>query len=155
MSLRANSQYAFTSALQPTKQAWQQAATSALAVSGLSVSLASPLLLVSLLGDGVSQREIAEKIGVHPGALVRTLDKAEQSELLERRSIPGNRRAQGIYLLPKGRQLAVKMEGAMEALRTRLLKGIPKDELDIAIRSLRTFEENARGFVDEERNKFK
>jgi len=47
------------------------------------------------------------------------------------------------------------MEGAMEALRTRLLKGIPKDELDIAIRSLRTFEENARGFVDEERNKFK
>jgi MarR family transcriptional regulator for hemolysin len=115
------------------------------------MSLAAPVLVVSRLGDGALQHVIAEQIGVHPAALVRTLDLAEEAGLLERRTVPGNRRLRAIYLLPEGRRLSVKMEHALTTLRTTLLKDIPKSEIDTAVRVLQAFEERARLYAEQER----
>lgn len=143
-----DSLYVFTSALQPARQAWQQAARSALAVSGFSFSVAAPVLLVSRIGDGVLQRLIAEKLGVHPAALVHMLDQAEAAELLERRALPDNRRARGIYLLPEGRRLALKMEKSMRALRKTLFKDIAPEDVEIANRVMQAFEARARLHIE-------
>lgn len=151
MASSSDSFYAFTIAIQPTKQAWQLAAGSALSASGLSVSVATPVLIVSRLGDGVLQQAIAEMIGVHPAALVRSLDQAEKAHLLERRLVPGNRRVRAIYLLPEGRRLAVKMERDVKALRAKLLKDIPKEDIETATRVLQAFEERARRYIEQER----
>ena len=140
--------YVFTSALQPTRQAWQQAVRSALAASGFSFSVAAPVLLVSRIGDGVLQRVIAEKLGVHPAALVHMLDQAEAAELLERRALPDNRRARGIYLLPEGRRLALKMEKSMRALRKTLFKDIAPEDVETANRVMQAFEARARLHIE-------
>ncbi|RDI97803.1 MarR family transcriptional regulator [Dyella solisilvae] len=142
--------YALTVALQPTRQAWQQAAGAALAGTGLSVTLATPVLLVSRMGDGISQQALAEKIGVHPAALVRTLDQAEQAQLLERRVAPGNRRQRAIYLLPEGQRVAAEMERSLRALRTELLGDVPPEDLETAVRVLQTLEERARRLAEGE-----
>ena len=124
MPVKTDSLYALTCALQPTKQAWQQAAGRVLAESGLSLSLAAPILVVSRLGDGALQHVIAERIGVHPAALVRTpINRTrEEAGLFERRTVPGNRRLRAIHLSPEGRRLAVKMEHALMTLQARLPK---------------------------------
>jgi MarR family transcriptional regulator, transcriptional regulator for hemolysin len=143
--------YALTAALQPTRQAWHQAATGVLAGTGLSVAVAMPVLLVSRLGDGVSQQALAERLGVNPAALVRTLDQAEQAQLLERRVVPANRRQRGLYLLPEGQQLAKRMESALRTLRAELLGDLPAADLEAAVRVLNTFEERIRRHNEGER----
>lgn len=148
MPSQSDSLYLFTSGLQPTRQAWQQAARSALAASDFSLSVAAPVLLVSRIGDGVLQRVIAEKLGVHPAALVHMLDQAEAAKLLERRALPDNRRARGIYLLPQGRRLALKMEKSMRALRKTLFKGIAPEDIETANRVMQAFETRARQHVE-------
>jgi len=151
MPLPHSAYYALTGALQPTRKAWQLAVSSALSASGLSMSVAMPVLLVSRMGDGVLQHVLAERIGVHPAALVRQLDQAEKADLLERRVVPGNRRLRAIHLLPKGRQLAGVLEARVKALRAAFLKGISRQDVETATRVLQRFEEQARRYVAQER----
>lgn len=151
MPLPHNAYYALTGALQPTRKAWQLAVGSALSASGLSMSVAMPVLLVSRMGDGVLQHVLAERVGVHPAALVRQLDQAEKADLLERRVVPGNRRLRAIHLLPKGRQLADVLEAQVKALRATFLKGINRQDIETATRVLQQFEEQARRYVTQER----
>lgn len=151
MPLPHNAYYALTGALQPTRKAWKLAVGSALSASGLSMSVAMPVLLVSRMGDGVPQNVLAERIGVHPAALVRQLDQAEKAKLLERRVAPGNRRLRTIHLLPEGRRVAGMLEKEVRTLRAAFLKGIPRQDIETATRVLQRFEEQARHYVAQER----
>lgn len=139
--------FALTNSLQPARRAWQVAASRVLAESGLSLAVATPVLLVSRMGDGVLQNALAERIGVHPAALVRTLDQAEAAGLLERRMVPGNRRLRAIHLLDAGRVLAQQMEKALTELRAEVFGGIPKADVETATRVLRLMEERAREYA--------
>ncbi|WP_160287234.1 MarR family winged helix-turn-helix transcriptional regulator [Pseudomonas knackmussii] len=139
--------FALTNSLQPARRAWQMLASRALGASGLSLAVATPVLLVSRMGDGVLQNVLAERIGVHPAALVRTLDQAEAAGLLERRMVPGNRRLRAIHLLDEGRRLAQRMEKELTALRAEVFGGIPGADVETAIRVLQLMEERAREFT--------
>jgi MarR family transcriptional regulator for hemolysin len=139
--------YDLTNALQPARRAWNQAATLALSASGISVSLATPVLFVSRLGDGVQQNVLATEIGVNPAAMVRTLALAEGAELLERRAVPGDRRAKGIYLLPKGARIAEKIEHELARVRRDTFGDIPTADIEIATRVLRHWERAARSYL--------
>lgn len=144
-------QHALALALQPTRQAWLQAAGLATAASGHSLTMAQPVLLVSRLGDGITQQVLAERIGVHAAALVRTLDMAEEAQLLERRAVPGNRRQRAIHLLPAGRALAAELENQLRQLRATLMEGIAHEELETAVRVLKLVEERARAYAESKR----
>lgn len=136
--------YDLTNALQPARRAWNQAATLALSAAGISVSLATPVLFVFRLGDGVQQNVLAAEIGVNPAAMVRTLALAEQGGLLERRPVPGDRRAKGVYLLAGGRRVAEKIEHELARVRREMLSDIPTADVEIATRVLRHWEQAAR-----------
>src|SRR3546814_13214637 len=73
-----------TSAVQPVRRAWVQAASVIIADFGLSTSLGTVVILTSRLGPAVPQKELALEGGVNPAALVRTLDRGEAAGLLER-----------------------------------------------------------------------
>ncbi|EGD58062.1 transcriptional regulator, MarR family [Novosphingobium nitrogenifigens DSM 19370] len=136
--------YALTNAIQPARRAWQQVAAAALSQSGLSVAVAMPVLFVSRLGDGVLQARLAEEIGVHPAALARALVSAEKDGLIERRAVPGDRRARGVCLTERGRDLAARMEEEL-ALRRRIVLGdMPIGDVVTAVRVLRRLEEQVR-----------
>lgn len=139
--------FALTNSLQPARRAWQVAASRVLAESDLSLAVATPVLLVSRMGDGVMQNVLAERIGVHPAALVRTLDQAESAGLLERRMVPGNRRLRAIHLLDEGRRLAQRMEKQLNALRAEVFGSIPSADVETATRVLRLMEERAREYA--------
>ncbi|MGA0587463.1 MarR family winged helix-turn-helix transcriptional regulator [Dyella sp. KRB-257] len=155
MPLKHDAFYAFTAALQPTKKAWHSVAGSVLTASGLSISLATPVLLVSRMGDGVPQHVLADRIGVHPAALLRTLDQAQRANLLERREVVGNRRIRAVHLLPEGCRLAQVMESALKALRCTLLEDIPREDIATATRVLQAFENRANLFAQQERTNSK
>ncbi len=133
--------FAFTNALQPVKRAWVQAATLMLADFGLPTSLTTALILVSRQGGkGIMQAELAEEVGVNPGGMVRILDQAESVGLLIRRDSSEDRRVKTVHVLPKGRELASRMEEAIAELRATLLGDLPAEDIEGATRLLRSFE---------------
>ena len=56
--------------------------------------------------EGVSQQELAERLYVTKGNISGLIDRLEAAELVERRSIAGDKRSHAIYLTANGRKLA-------------------------------------------------
>jgi DNA-binding MarR family transcriptional regulator len=56
-------------------------------------------------GEGRSQQQLADALGIHRKVMVGLLDDLEQRGLVERRRHPGDRRAHAIHLTGAARQL--------------------------------------------------
>lgn len=149
MSVSPEILYAFTNSFQPVKRAWQQAAAFAIADTGISLAVATAVLHVSRLGDGMQQNKLAESVGVNPGAMLRTIDQAEKAGLAERRDVVGNRRVKVIYLLPDGHALAAKMETALAELRSLLLQDVTEPEIVAATNLIRLFETRINNYLQQ------
>ncbi|HEJ9149617.1 TPA: MarR family transcriptional regulator [Serratia marcescens] len=147
MSSKEKSLYALTNALQPVRRVWKQAATLVIAKSGISMSLATVVVLVHRNPQGINQRALAEEVGVNPGALVRLLDQASALGFLERQEVIGDRRFKTLRILPEGAKLAKKIETAADKLRVELMHDVPLEDIETATRILRLFEERASQYL--------
>lgn len=143
--------FAFTNAIQPARRALLQVVSRATEQTGLSPSLAMAVLLSSRRGRHVSQKDLAQELGVHPAALVRTLDQAEEQGLLTRVNSPTDRRSKEIELSDEGKRLAARMEQDLNDMRVKILGDLPLDEVEIATRMLRVLEERSAAYVQEGR----
>ena len=151
--VRAATLFEFPNALQPVRRIWVQAVNMALADFGLPASLTSALILAARRGEeGIRQNALAEEVGVNPGAMVRILDQAEAADLLERRDSPDDRRAKIIQALPKGREIARKMEKAVDELRAGILGDLPSQDIETTTRTLRLFEARIGQYLQQERS---
>jgi MarR family transcriptional regulator, transcriptional regulator for hemolysin len=137
----------FTLALTPARKAWAQAIGIALTDDKLPMSLAVAIVLASRLGADAHQRVLATEIGINPAALVRVLDQGEAAGLLRRRDVPGNRRTKTVELLPAGKELADRMEKTLMALRSKMLRDVPLEEVETATRVLRALEAQSLDYV--------
>ncbi|CAI0867734.1 MarR family winged helix-turn-helix transcriptional regulator [Serratia quinivorans] len=152
MSSKEKSLYALTNALQPVRRVWKQAATLVIAKNGISMSLATVVLWVHRNPQGINQRDLAEEVGVNPGALVRLLDQAAALGFLERQELPGDRRFKTLRILPTGAELAKEIEAAADKLRVELMHDVPLEDIEIATRILRLFEERASQYLQQANN---
>jgi MarR family transcriptional regulator for hemolysin len=115
--------------------------------SGLSVSLATTVLLVARHPEGMQQGMLAEEVGVNPGAMVRTLDQAEAASLLQRRDLPGNRRTKIVHATARGKELAARMEGELSAARRIIFGDLPTDAIEMTIKVIAHFEDRVAGYI--------
>ena len=58
--------------------------------------------------EGLSQRELADRLYVTKGNVSGLIDRLETAGLVERRSISGDKRSHGLYLTNQGREAAFK-----------------------------------------------
>lgn len=147
MPSKEKSLFALTNALQPLRRAWKQAASHVIAKSGISMSLATVVVLVHRNSQGINQRDLAEEVGISPGALVRMLDQACQRGFLERQEMAGDRRFKTLRILPPGAELAKKIEDAIGELRLELLHDISPEDIETTTRILRLFELRASQYL--------
>ncbi|EBS3742190.1 MarR family transcriptional regulator [Salmonella enterica subsp. enterica serovar Saintpaul] len=147
MSSKEKSLYALTNALQPVRRVWKQAATLATAKSGISMSLATVVVWVHRNPQGINQSDLAEEVGVNPGALVRLLDQAAASGFLDRQESAGDRRFKTLRILPAGVELAKKIETAADKLRVELMHDVPLEDINTATRILRLLEDRAGQYM--------
>lgn len=101
---------------------------------------------------GINQRDLAEEVGVNPGALVRLLDQAAALGFLERQESAGDRRFKTLRILPAGAELAQKVETAADKLRVELMHDVPLEDIETATRILRLFEERAGHYLQQAGN---
>ncbi|EMC0406824.1 MarR family transcriptional regulator [Vibrio fluvialis] len=149
MQDKINLLHELTNSLQPVRRAWKRAVSEVIAEHGISMSLATAVVLVYRNPQGLNQKLLAEEIGINPGALVRLLDQASQEALLERREDTVDRRIKNLHILPKGTEIAISIERAADELRLELMHDVDLAAIEQATQVLRLFEKRSIEFVQQ------
>ena len=115
---------------------WRGVVDQRLAARGLSDASWTPLVHLSESGDGIPQKELAERIGLDGSSLVRTLDHLARQDLIERRIDPRDRRLRRIHLTPAGRQATRSIREKLASAEFELLVDFSDDELSTLLAGL-------------------
>lgn len=114
-----------------------RATNAALADDGLRVRQYSVLCLACDTGDGISQRDLANTLGLDPSQIVQLVDELTDAGLVERKPAPADRRAKLIATTSNGRSVrGHAFAGASAAVRNQLA-ALTDDEQDTLRRLLR------------------
>ena len=92
--------------------------------------------------DGLNQRELSEKVGVHPNTAVPALDNMEMHGLVKRVRDANDRRRMCVHLTPKGRRLRDEMIPDVSAMVFRSIANVTPSELDTFFNVIKRIEEN-------------
>ena len=101
------------------------------------------VILALNVSDGLTQKELADKIYVDASTLVPVIDKMEQNGLVERRADPKDRRINRIFLTPKSESTVDSIILIVLQLRKMIYNGISEDEINSARKILETVIKNS------------
>lgn len=107
---------------------WRQALNIELAKEGLTDTTWAPLVRLATEGDGITQVELAAKLGLDASSLVRHVDMLEQRDLIARQIDPADRRLRRIVLTEAGRVELVRIYQHIHQTELRFLSEISKAE---------------------------
>ena len=111
---------------------------------GMSQATWRTLYWLDREGGGVTQRALAEKMGIEGPTLVRLLDNLERGGLLERRPSPVDRRANTLHLTAKAKPLIKTINRIADEIRADLCEGIDERALAEARSVLQQVADNAQ-----------
>ncbi|WP_226624808.1 MarR family winged helix-turn-helix transcriptional regulator [Alloyangia pacifica] len=107
---------------------WHRVVDKHLAEAGLTDATWRPLVHLAEGGDGISQRDLAARIGLDTSTLVRLLDLLEARGLVERRVDPADRRARRIHLTAEGRDELARIRAMLLQAENELLGDLDDKE---------------------------
>jgi MarR family transcriptional regulator, transcriptional regulator for hemolysin len=94
--------------------------------------------------EGLSQVDLADVLELQPISLVRLLDRLVEHGLLERRHDPKDRRANRLFLTPRGRQLVDDLDSLRDAIATDVLHAVPDKAIETSLTTLRDIKERIK-----------
>lgn len=100
------------------------------------------VILVLNIMDGLTQKEIAEKISIDGSTLVPVLDKMEQEGLVQRKTDPQDRRNNRIFLTDKSESTVDSIIGIVFQLRKIVYAGISESEINSTKNVIRSILQN-------------
>ena len=107
------------------------------------------IILALSVTDGLTQKEIADKIYVDGSTLVPIIDKMEENGLVERKSDSKDRRINRIFLTKKSESTVNSIVMLIVQLRKMIYKGISQSDLDLVTNTLRTVIKNSENALSE------
>ncbi|MBO0124750.1 MarR family winged helix-turn-helix transcriptional regulator [Agrobacterium sp. OT33] len=103
-----------------------------------------PILIELWHEEGLTQRQLLDRIDVEQATLANTLSRMERDGLIIRKSHPSDRRAQIIELTQRGRDLEANAIAATEATEDLLLKDFRRFERQLLLEYMRRAIESAK-----------
>lgn len=131
----------FTIELVHVARRWRWCLDRRLGSTGLTQARWTTLLQLSRGGEGMTQRELADFMGIEAATLSPLLDTLGQQGLVERRSDPSDRRRKTVHLTAGATPALADIEAIADALRAELTAGITADELRTCTRVLAVIRE--------------
>lgn len=99
--------------------------------------------------DGLTQRELSQRVGMMEPTTVTALNGMERRGLVQRVRNPHDRRKVNIFLTPKGRILRDTLLPAATEIQHLALRGVDPADLDRAYQVLEQVLENLTGLATE------
>ena len=98
--------------------------------------------------DGLTQKEIAERLGLEGPTIIPIIDKMEKDDLVVRKVDPSDRRNNKIYRTEKANELWNEMLKCATKVRQVSLKDIPEVNIGITKKTLEHINQNLRNQFD-------
>jgi MarR family transcriptional regulator for hemolysin len=119
-----------------TARAWRTKLDQRLRPLGLSQGKWRTLMLLSQGGNKLTQKEIAERMGIEEPTLAGLLNRLQNDGWIKRRESPNDRRCKIIHLQRGSKPVLAKIFDAAHGLRHELIEDVPPDDLEACIRVL-------------------
>lgn len=116
--------------------------------AGITLSQAKIIRALTLGKDGLTQKEIAEGIGIEAPTLVPLIDRMEEAGLVERRQDKSDRRSNRVYLTVKASLLWGAIEESLGQVRKVVQRGIPKEDVEMVRKVLDKIAQNATDYLE-------
>ena len=94
--------------------------------------------------EGMTQAEMAESLEIQPISLVRLIDRLCDNKLVERRPHPSDRRANRLYLTPKGRATLARLVPLGREISSDVLASFNETEAGELLEKLLRIKSNIR-----------
>jgi len=135
-----------------TARAWRTKLDQRLRPLGLSQGKWRTLMHLSQGGNKLTQKEIAERMGIEGATLAGLLDRLENDGWVQRRDSAQDRRCKTVHLQRRSKSVLEKIFNAAHDLRTELIEDISKRDLEICIKVLTKIREKAERPANGARN---
>src|SRR5205814_8550984 len=119
-----------------TARAWRTKLDRRLRPLGLSQGKWRTLIHLSQGGDKLTQKEIAERMGIEEPTLAGLLDRLQDGGWIVRRESPSDRRCKIVHLQPRSKAVLEEIFNTAHGLRHELISDIPSHDLEACIRVL-------------------
>ncbi|MBS0223737.1 MAG: MarR family transcriptional regulator [Proteobacteria bacterium] len=115
---------------------WRRAADQRLQPFNLTEATWLPLVRISRAAAPPRQKELAASLSLDGSSVVRLLDNLEAAGLIQRREAASDRRAKAIFLTPRGRAIADKVEDVARQVQRDALAGLSDRDIETTYRVL-------------------
>ncbi|MFO7295931.1 MAG: MarR family transcriptional regulator [Clostridia bacterium] len=88
------------------------------------------VLAIIIANEGISQRQLSEKLFITPASTTALLQKLEKAGLIERIPDPNDQRAFCIYATEKGRMVDQRMKEGLQELEKACFYNFSQQELE-------------------------
>ena len=126
-----------------TARAWRTRLDQRLRPLGLSQGKWRTLIHLSQGGNKLTQKQIAERMGIEGATLAGLLDRLETDGWVERRGSAADRRCKTVHLQRRSKAVLDKIFNTAHDLRTELIEDISQRDLETCIRVLTRIREKA------------
>lgn len=135
----------FVDRLSKISRRWRTRLDAEYRQTGLTLARARTLTFLAREEGPLTQKDVAEHLGIETPTLVRLLDGLTRQGLIERRPMPDDRRANAVLLTDEAGPHVAEADAVSTRLRDEILKGIPEADLAAAIRVLDHIARNLQG----------
>ncbi len=112
-------------------------------LKGAGLTIGQPKILDYLKDqDGASQKDIAHGCHIEPGTLTSLLNRMEETGLVERRMLNGNRRSLYVFMTEKGKAQEKLISEAFHELENEAFKNISQEDQETFMKLFRKIYRN-------------
>jgi MarR family transcriptional regulator, transcriptional regulator for hemolysin len=126
-----------------TARAWRTKLDQRLRPLGLSQGKWRTLMHLSQSGNKLTQKEIADRMGIEGATLAGLLDRLQHDGWIERRGSEEDRRCKIVHLQRRSKAVLDKIFNTAHELRSELIQDIPQRDLETCIMVLSKIREKA------------
>ncbi|MEY2489127.1 MAG: MarR family transcriptional regulator, transcriptional regulator for hemolysin [Verrucomicrobiota bacterium] len=119
-----------------TARAWRTKLDQRLRPLGLSQGKWRTLIHLSQGGNKLTQKEIAERMGIEEPTLAGLLDRLQEDGWIKRQESPNDRRCKIVHLQRRSKAVLDEIFDAAHGLRHELIEDVPPHDLEACIRVL-------------------
>ncbi len=127
-----------------TARAWRTRLDERLRPLGLSQGKWRTLIHLSQGGNKITQKEIAERMGIEEPTLAGLLDRLQDDGWIKRQESPDDRRCKIVHLQRRSKTMLDKIFNTAHGLRHELIEDVPERDLAACIRVLTRIRERAQ-----------